>query len=64
MKNTEKINRNMYKFLEKSIFVKFLGGVSKTNFSIFQVFWTVYSAVCHILISFLGTIIIGNILVA
>ena len=33
---------------EKSIFVQFLGGVSKTNFSIFQVLGTVYFAVCHI----------------
>ena len=33
---------------EKSIFVQFLGGVSKKKFSIFQVLGTVYFAVCHI----------------
>ena len=35
---------------KKGIFVRFWGGVSKKNFSIFQVFWTVYFAVCHIYI--------------
>ena len=39
---------------EKSIFVQFLGGVSKKNFSIFQVLGTVYFAVCHIYIRVLA----------